>query len=304
MHRQIITVLEGQGLLEKHLIPILAKTGALIRIISSSPHKALHLKTAGYPGQITIVPAGNYKAKLLYKALKNSDAVLNLCDSGYSSLKKKMIKFNIKIPILIAKLAKELNIKTVIHLSALNVNNIYDSSYAYYRYESEKSIQNEFVNSIVIRSSIMFGKQDNFLYNFKNFIQNTSIFPMTKRTIYKLQPIYAGDVAKVILEVIKSPHKYHHKIVALGGKEVFTLKKIISMVAEKLNKKISFVSLPHILMCLISDLYRIVSSPIITKEQIQLLQHSNLIKKENNLIFVDSFHIKQYTLTDFVKNKL
>ncbi len=215
-----------------------------------------------------------------------------------------MIKFNIKIPILIAKLAKELNIKTVIHLSALNVNNIYDSSYAYYKYASEKSIQNEFVNSVVIRPSIMFGTQDNFLYNFKKFIKTTHLFPMTTKTLHKLQPIYAGDVAQVILKVIEQPHKYHHKIVALGGKETFSLKKIISLVAEKLHQKIRFIYLPHILTCMISELYRIFSSPIITKEQIQLLQHNNLIKKENNLIFVDSFHIKQYTLTDFIKNKL
>lgn len=304
MHRKVITVLEGEGLLEKYFVPILAKTGALVRIVSHSPHKALSLKTSGYPGQITIVPAGNYKTELLHKALKNSDVLLNLCDSGCSTFKRKMIKFNIEIPILIAKLAKELNIRTVIHLSALNVNNIYDSSYAHYKYESEKSIQNHFVNSIVIRPSIMFGIEDNFLYNFKKFIKNIPFFPITTKTLHKLQPIYAGDVAQVILKVIEQPQKYHHKIVALGGKEVFSLKKIISLVAEKVQQQIHFVHLPHILTCMISEICRMFSSPLITKEQIQLLQHNNLIKKEKNLIFVDSFHIKQYTLTDFIKNKL
>src|SRR3989338_2471121 len=114
MQGQTIAILEGNGIIERHLIPQLIKAGARIKLIASSPNKSLQLKVAGNPGQISIIPAGNYKREILEQALKNSDAVINLCEGNASSSQRTFIKLNVKLPILLGKLAKELNIKTII----------------------------------------------------------------------------------------------------------------------------------------------------------------------------------------------
>lgn len=90
MQSKIITILEGNEVLEQYLIPKLIQAGAFVKIISSSPHKVLKFKVAGNPGQISIIPAGNYKHELLSKALLNSDAVINFKEADASSYKKNL----------------------------------------------------------------------------------------------------------------------------------------------------------------------------------------------------------------------
>src|SRR5690606_38162765 len=110
----------------------LIAAGAYIKIISNSQERDLQFKVAGNPGQVSIIPAGNYKTEILSKALMNSDVVINLCEAEASSSKKQFIKFHIKLPILLGKLAKELKIPTAIQLSTLNANQVYDNNYTYY----------------------------------------------------------------------------------------------------------------------------------------------------------------------------
>ncbi len=302
MRDKIITILTGNEILERYLIPKLIAAGAYIKIISNSQGRDLQFKVSGNPGQISIIPAGNYKIDTLGNALKNSDVVINLREAEASSCKKQFIKFHIKLPVLLGKLAKELKIPTVIQLSILNANQVYDTNYTYYKYESEKAIQNEMATTIIIRHCIMFGENDQFLFNLKRVIETTRILPTPIKNLGSFQPIFAGDVATTLEKIIKSPEQYYSQVIELGGKEIFSIKKIATLIATQLNKKIKFIKLPLPIFTIVSKLFEIFLSPIVTKEQIQLLQHNNVIKTENNLIFIDSFHIKQYTLTDFIKN--
>jgi NADH dehydrogenase len=302
MRDKIITILTGNEVLERYLIPKLIAAGAYIKIISNSQDRDLQFKVAGTPGQVSIIPAGNYKTEILSKALSNSDVVINLREAEASSCKKQFIKFHIKLPILLGKIAKELKIPTVIQLSTLNANQVYDNNYTYYKYESEKAIQNEMAKTIVVRHCIMFGENDQFLFNLRRAIDTTPILPTTIRNLGSFQPIFAGDVAATLEKIIKSPEQYYSKIIELGGEEIFSIKKVATLIAKQLNKNIKFIKLPYPIFAIVSKFFEIFLSPIVTKEQIQLLQHNNIIKKQNNLIFIDSFHIKQYSLTDFIKN--
>ena len=137
--------------------------------------------------------------------------------------------------------------------------------------------------------------------NIRNIIQKTTIFPILKHNYSHFQPIYVGDVTAVITKILLEPELYYSKTIELGGKELLSIRQIVLLIAKKLNKKITFIKLPYPILYLVSQFYSIFSSPVITKEQIQLLKKNNVIKKENNLIFIDSFHIKQYTLTDFIR---
>ena len=65
-------------------------------------------------------------------------------------------------PSLLAKLSKEYNLKSFIHLSALGINTAVDSNYAKSKLEGEKEILKNFPLATILRPSIVYSVDDNF----------------------------------------------------------------------------------------------------------------------------------------------
>src|SRR5271170_3045540 len=75
---QQITVFGGTGFIGRHLVRRLAKTGAIIRIPTREPEKALILKPMGDIGQIVPIACSTRSEAAMARAIGPSDAVINL----------------------------------------------------------------------------------------------------------------------------------------------------------------------------------------------------------------------------------
>ena len=60
---------------------------------------------------------------------------------------------------MIAKSVNLNKVKSYIHVSALNVDIIKDSKYALSKYNGEIELKKEFSNAVIVRPSVVFGKE-------------------------------------------------------------------------------------------------------------------------------------------------
>src|ERR1700722_18261831 len=73
-----ITVFGATGFIGRHLVRRLAKTGAVIRIPTRDPEKALELKPMGDVGQIVPITCSAHSDTSVSCAIGASDIVINL----------------------------------------------------------------------------------------------------------------------------------------------------------------------------------------------------------------------------------
>ena len=67
------------------------------------------------------------------------------------------------MPDILSKIAKEKKIDQFIHVSALGVENASNSVYAKSKLDGEINVKKNFKNSLILKPSIVYGIDDNFL---------------------------------------------------------------------------------------------------------------------------------------------
>lgn len=88
--------------------------------------------------------------------------------------------------------------------------------------EGEKAVTSAFPETIIIRPSLVFGKEDTFFNKFAKLATILPFLPLIGNGATKFQPICVTDLAEVVYR-ISSLNKQDKKIYNLGGR--FTLSK-------------------------------------------------------------------------------
>jgi NADH dehydrogenase len=290
MAEKIVTIFGGSGFLGRYIVKELAPTGMFINIAERYPEEALFLKTAGFVGQINLIPANVTSKESIKQAIKNSDIVINTVGVLYSKGKQDFKKLHTEAAGNIARVAKELGCAKFIHVSALGIDKAYyASTYAKTKLEGEKEILKHFPQATIIRPSVIFGKEDNFLNKFAAMATILPFLPLINEGKTRLQPVYVRDVAEAIATIIKDEKKkYNGKIVELGGPEVYSFKEVIKFILKTINRKKLLLPLPEAVAKLIGVISEIfMPKPVITRDLIKLLNYDNVVGDKNKLKFSD-----------------
>jgi NADH dehydrogenase len=290
MVQKIVTIFGGSGFLGRYIVRELAPTGIFINIAERYPEEALFLKTAGFVGQINLIPANVTSKESIKQAIKNSDTVINTVGVLYNKGNQNFRKLHTEAAGNIARIAKEVGCSKLIHISALGVDKAYYASkYAKTKVEGEKEVLKHFPQATIIRPSVMFGKEDNFLNKFAAIATILPFLPLINEGKTRLQPVYVGDVAEAIAAIVNDEqNKYKGKIVELGGPEVYSFKDILKFILKTINRKKLLLALPEVVANLIGFFSEVfMPKPVITRDQIKLLKFDNIVSDKTRLKFSD-----------------
>ena len=92
----------------------------------------------------------------------------------------------------------------------------------------EEFIENNNTNHIIVRPSIVYGEEDNFINQFGKMAKLLPFLPLFKKGETKFQPIYVNDLSLMIFNLIKNFDNYRNQNISAVGQEVFTFKEILS----------------------------------------------------------------------------
>ncbi|MDD9331633.1 MAG: complex I NDUFA9 subunit family protein [Wolbachia sp.] len=288
MKKRII-IFGGTGFIGRNIVRCLAADGYLIRIFTRNQEKTVSLKLCGNLGQILVFKGDFFDEVSLLKSMTECDVVINLIGILYETKKSSFHTAHVKIAERIAKAAKMKNVPMMIHFSAMGIENSKLSKYAQSKIEGEKAVTSVFPEAIIIKPSLVFGKEDNF---FNKFARLATILPfllLIGNGATKFQPICVTDLAELVYRII-SLNKQDKKIYNVGGPKVYSFKSLLKFILNITNRKCLLVNISFPVAKLIAFFLesKIISmllkpitgntSPMLTRDQVMMMMNSHIEK--------------------------
>lgn len=264
---KVITVVGGSGFLGRHLAQELLARGARLRIASRNPERAFKLKPLGNLGQVQLVRCDVTQTESLPAKLAGSDMVVNLVGSFSGDLDA----LQGSGAGLIAQAAYKAGAQAFVHVSAIGADADSSTDYARTKAEGEDAVRKAFPKATIIRPSVLFGPDDNFVMMFAGLIATLPVLPVFGPEA-KLQPVFVDDVAAAIANVLIDPKGLGGKSYEVAGPEVMTMLELNERIAAAQERKRSFIPLPDGVSSAIAALTGWLPGAPITSSQFALLK--------------------------------
>ena len=266
----------GSGQIGRSLIRKLTKNNYRVTVVTRNIHqKSYIIKTQANAGYIDIVESNIFEEKKIRELFKKSDICINLIGILFEKKNGNTFKnIHTVFPSILAKLSKEYNLKHLIHLSALGVNQALDSEYAKSKLKGEAEVLKNFPLAVILRPSIVYSVDDNFTTNFMTLLNRLPLFPLYYNGNTKFSPIHCSDLTDTIYHVISN--NIYSKIIECVGPEIMTFKEILNKLLNLIEKKRILIPFPLPLAEISARFFEIMPEPIITRDQLKLLKYDNV----------------------------
>lgn len=234
----LVALVGGSGFFGKHLAQELLARGARVRVCSRHPERAFRVKPLGGLGQTQFVAVDVTKPQTVAKALTGVDAVVNLVGAFAGDLDSLQGAGVGRV----AEAAKAAGARAFVHISALGADAASDVAYARTKAEGEAAVLAAFPSATVMRPSILFGEDDNFLNMFGGLVK-LPVLPVFGPEA-KLQPVFVDDAAEAVANVLADAATHGGKTYELAGPEVVTMGELNRRIARAAGRSPVLVELP------------------------------------------------------------
>jgi uncharacterized protein YbjT (DUF2867 family) len=236
---KVVTVFGGSGFVGRHLAQELLSRGARLRIASRHPRSAFRIKPLGNLGQVQFAFADVTKPETLAPVLAGSHAVVNLVGAFGGNLDAVQAKGAGRI----AEAAKAAGAVSMVHVSAIGADPESPVDYARTKAEGEEAVHAAFPEATILRPSILFGPDDNFVQMFGDLVSTFPVLPVFAPHA-PLQPLFVDDACEAIANAWSNPGECGGKIYEIAGPETVTMLSLNRAIAAAQARKRSFIELP------------------------------------------------------------
>ena len=274
----LVTIYGGSGFIGRHVVRAIAKTGARMRIAVRRPELAGHLQPLGGVGQINAVQANVRFPASLAAPADGADAVINLVGILFPTGKQTFTAVQDEGARHVADAARKAGARALLHVSAIGAAADALSIYARSKAAGEKAVLEVFPEAVILRPSIVFGPEDDFFNRFGALARIAPVLPLIGGGHTRLQPVYAGDVAKAVVASLTGKAVAHAPY-ELGGPEVLTLKEVMQRVLDYTMRRRLLVPEPFWLAKLQAAFLQWLPKPPLTIDQVRLLETDNVVSE-------------------------
>lgn len=282
---EIVTIFGGTGFLGHVITQELARAGYRIKIVTRHPETAYDLKLYGAVGQICPVYCDFKADNAIEQAVQGSDYVVNLIGILFEKKKNAFKRTHTDIPEEIAKICTAQKIKKFIHISALGVEES-KSKYAKTKLDGEQAVRVQYPAATILRPSVVFGAGDSFFNMFAKLATFFPALPLIGGGKTKFQPVYVGDIADAVVNLLNNKIDGKGKVFELGGPDIVTFKEIYEILLKETNRKRFLVPLPVPIAKIQATFMGLLPKPPLTVDQVKSLETDNVVG-DNALTFND-----------------
>jgi len=245
MKDRLVILIGGGGFLGRYVAQELLKAGARVRIAQRDPREALFLKPLGGLGQIQFVAADVRKPETIARAVAGADAVVNLAGSFV-----KMEAVLVAGAKAVAEAAAAAGVANLVHVSAIGADPESPAAYGRAKAAGEAAVKAAFPAATILRPSIIFGREDQFVNRFAAMISALAALPVpvpvpVLRAGTRFQPVYVADVAQAVVAALGDPSAAG-KVFELGGPDIVSMGGLIRWIAEAIGRDPAILELPDI----------------------------------------------------------
>jgi len=270
MKNRLVTLIGGGGFLGRYVAKELLGAGARLRIAQRDPREAQFLKPQGGLGQIQFVTADIRKPATVARAVQGADAVVNLV----GVLKGDFQAVHVDGARAVAEAAAAAGVPALVHVSAIGADPASPSAYGRSKGEGEAAVRAAFPGATILRPSLLFGREDQFVNRFAGMIASLPVVPVLRAGV-RFQPVYVADVAQAVVKAL-SDGSAAGRVFELGGPDELSMGALIRWIASAVGREPSVVEIPDALGGLIAMAGFLPGAPI-TRDQWQMLQKDNVV---------------------------
>lgn len=246
---RLVTLFGGGGFLGRYVAQALFRTGARVRIAERNPGAAFYLKPLAAVGHVQFVRADIRSADQVREAVREADAVVNLV----GILKGDLQGLHVDGARNVAEAAAAEGASSLVHVSAIGADAEAPSAYSRTKGAGEQAVRAAFPTATIMRPSLVFGREDNFVNRFAGLARMLPVLPAVRPNM-KMQPVYALDVGRAITAAAIDPRSHGGRTYELGGPQVMTMHELMAFICEATEHGRPIVDIPDPISKLIARL--------------------------------------------------
>lgn len=276
MQGKVVTIFGGSGFIGRYVVRALLAQGARVRIAGRDPSDGWFLKTQGGLGQTQFIAADIRNRNSVARALAGADAAVNLV----GILKGDFQAFHVEGAHHVGEAAALQDCTSLIHISAIGADADSASAYGRSKAQGETAVRTAFPAATILRPSIVFGREDNFVNRFASMIATLPVVPVIGGPV-KLQPVFVGDVANAVVAALDAGHA--GKTYEIGGPQVPSMLTLNQWIAQAIGRDPAFLPISDDFAGIIAMLTGWLPGAPITSDQVKMLRSDNVVTGENGL---------------------
>lgn len=236
---RLVILFGGGGFLGRYVAQALFRTGARVRVAQRDPRRAFFLKPLAAVGQAQFVGVDIRNAAAVGEAVKGADTVINLVGVLTGDFQGVHVDGARNV----AEAAAAAGATSLVHVSAIGADPEGPSEYARTKGEGEAAVRSAFPAATILRPSLLFGREDNFVNRFARLARLAPFLPVVRGEL-RLQPVYAGDAARAVAAAALDPRTHGARHYELGGPQVLTMRELMRFVCQSTGRGRSLIDVP------------------------------------------------------------
>jgi nucleoside-diphosphate-sugar epimerase len=235
MHRSVV-ITGANGFVGRNVGMFLSKNGfQTISLVRKG-------KTVNFGKTIT---SETFSETSLVSKIRDDDALLHFIGQGRQTVDSDYEKVNVGLTKNVIALCKRAKIKKIIYISGLGVDKSATLGYFISKYKAEQEIICSGLDYTILRASYMIGHDDPLSKNLQQQMKKGEII-IPGSGNYRFQPIFIGDVSRVIAKSVMEK-KFSRKIIDLVGPQMVSYNAFVKRFSHGKTgmKKIDFEDAYH-----------------------------------------------------------
>lgn len=278
---KLVTIYGGSGFVGRYIARRMAKEGWRVRVATRRPNEALFVKPYGSVGQVEPFFCNIRDDASVRSVMQGADAVVN-CVGTFDKGGRNSFEAIQNIGAgRIARLAAELGVGQLVHISAIGADAGSDSLYAQSKAAGEAAVLAAFPTATILRPSVVFGAEDQFFNRFAGMARLGPILPVVGAST-KFQPVYVDDVAQAAVAAVLGKGS---GIYELGGPDVASFRGLMTQMLAVIQRRRLVLNIPFIaarVMAFGFDTLQavtlgLVKNGMITADQVRSLRRDNVV---------------------------
>ena len=238
---KLVTIYGGSGFVGRYIARRMAQRGWRVRVAVRRPNEAHFVRPYGVVGQVEPVMCNIRDDESVRLVMQGADAVVNCVGTFDARGKNNFDAVQHLGAERIARIAAELGVSRLVHLSAIGADANGASMYARSKGLGEDGILASVPGAVILRPSVVFGSEDAFFNRFGAMARLTPVIPLFGADT-KFQPVYVDDVADAAAKAADG--EVEGGIYELGGPDIATFRELIHEMLTVIRRRRLVVGFP------------------------------------------------------------
>ena len=275
---KLVVLVGGSGFFGAHLAQALLERGARLRIVSRRPQRAFRLRPLANLGQVQFVAGDVTRPGTLAAAFAGAYGAVGLVGAFAGDLDALQGEGAGRI----ARLASEAGAQAYVHVSALGADAQSPIAYSRTKAEGEAAVRSAFPTATILRPSVLFGEDDDFLNLFGRLIARFPVLPVFGPEA-QLQPLNVDDAAQAAASALADPARHGGKTYPLAGAERIGMLELNRRIAAAQRRGRVLWPVPDAVSAAFAMLTGWLPGAPLSADQWALLKAGNVLEGENGM---------------------